>query len=280
MHVCDERLDTKGTKELSTTGRNTEREIEALRKTLRALRSEKGCPWDREQKLDDIISYLIEEAYELLQAEKMGDWVHVEEELGDVFFLVIFIHELLLEERPTSLADIISRVHNKIVNRHPHVFGESRAKDKVESIAEWERIKKNEKKNHQLSGILASIPRELYPLRRATAIQRKAAEVGFDWPDYEGILEKLNEEIGELKKVLGKGESKKVKEEIGDILFTIVNLARRMQVDPENALEYTSAKFVRRFSEMEKTVSSQGREIEDLSLDEMEKYWQESKRTD
>jgi len=151
----------------------TAREIDALRKTLRKLRSKEGCPWDREQSLGDIISYLIDEAYELLHAEKTADPVLLEEEFGDVVFLVIFIHELMLEKRKTRLAELISRAHEKIISRHPHVFGSTKASDCDESIAEWERIKRAEKKIEKDTPVLADIPLSLPPVRSHSPLSGK-----------------------------------------------------------------------------------------------------------
>lgn len=253
-------------------------EVAALRKTLRRLRGKGGCPWDRAQTLDDMISYLIEESYELLHAGHRGKRREVEEELGDVFFIVIFIHELLLERRGTPLAGIVARAHRKIVARHPHVFGGTTARDTRESVAEWERIKGLEKPARRRESLLDAVPQKLPPLRRAAALQAKAAEVGFDWPDHAGILDKLQEEIGELEQEIASGRRERIKDEIGDILFTVVNLARRMRVDPENVLERTSAKFTRRFAEIEASARRARREISSMGLDEMERVWQKSKR--
>jgi tetrapyrrole methylase family protein/MazG family protein len=225
-----------------------------------------------------MVSYLIEESYELLRAEHTGALREVEEELGDVLFIVIFIHELLLERRGTPLAGIVARAHRKIVARHPHVFGGTKARDTRESIAEWERIKGLEKPARCRKSILDEIPEKLPPLRRAEALQAKAAEVGFDWPDHVGILEKLQEEMGELVREIEQGKRENVKDEIGDILFTVVNLARRLRVDPENVLERTSAKFTQRFAAIEASARRRRRELSSMSLDEMESVWQRSKR--
>ncbi len=258
--------------------RDIEKEITALRQTLRMLRGPNGCPWDREQDLDDMISHLIDEAYELLRAEKIKDWREIEEELGDVFFILIFIHELLLEKRKTSLSAIVAKVHKKIINRHPHVFGTAKAGTSTESLAEWNRIKKAEKKDRPATGILEKVPKELPPLRRAAAVQRMAAEIGFDWPDYTGILDKLHEEIAELTGGIRSGKRARVKDEIGDIFFTVVNLARHFKADPESVLESTTAKFIRRFTEVEREARRTGRSLSAMSLEEMENLWQKSKR--
>jgi tetrapyrrole methylase family protein/MazG family protein len=253
------------------------REIAALRKTLRTLRGPGGCPWDRERDIDDMIAYLIEESYELLQAEKGKNWRHVEEELGDVFFILIFIHELLLEKRETTLAAIVARVHEKIVSRHPHVFGTTRAANSSESLAEWERIKRSERRRRPAPSVLSNIPAKLPPLRRAAAVQRRAAGVGFDWPDCGGVLDKLREEIDELTAEMRLGSRARIKDEIGDILFTVVNLARYLKVDPESVLEGATEKFVGRFDEVERRAKRGGKKLSSLSLDEMEDLWQKTK---
>jgi tetrapyrrole methylase family protein/MazG family protein len=263
---------------MDVTDRNLEREINGLRKTLRRLRGEKGCPWDREQDMDDIISYLIDEAYELLAAGSEKDWDGVEEEIGDVFFLFIFVHELLLEKRETALSDIISRAHAKIIKRHPHVFGCSKARDSRESLSEWERIKRKEKETRLRSGVMKEIPSVLPPVRKALAIQKKAAAIGFDWPDHSGIIDKFREELDELDRALSVGDHRRVKEEMGDLFFTAVNLARRLGTDPESALESSSRKFMARFDDMERMAEQEGEGLEGLTLDEMETLWRRSKK--
>ena len=255
-------------------------EIASLRETLRTLRGPGGCPWDRERTLDEMISFLIDEAYELLHAEKTGDADHLEEELGDVLFLIIFIHELMLERRETRLSEITAGAHEKIVRRHPHVFGNTSADNETESLAEWERIKRAEKSNAGSVGLLSSVPTNLPPLRRAFVLQKKAAGVGFDWAGYEGVIDKMHEEIEELRHAVESGNRLHVREETGDILFTVVNLARVLNVDCESSLEKTSDKFRRRFGRMESKAASRGEDLGSMSLDEMESLWQESKESE
>ncbi len=252
-------------------------EIESLRATLRVLRGENGCPWDREQSLDDLISYLIDEAYELLHAEKFSETEHIEEELGDVFFLVIFMHELLLERTQTPLSSIIKKVHEKIVERHPHVFGSASADNRFESMVHWERIKRAVKKSSEDEPALGSIPSNLPPIRKAVIVQKRAAGTGFDWPGHEGVIEKLQEEIGELQTAIETGKRDLIKEEVGDIFFTAVNLARKLQVDSESALDRTISKFIRRFNSMEEKSKASGTALSRLSLEKMEDLWQSSK---
>ncbi len=255
------------------TGRN----IEALRSTLRILRGDNGCPWDRERSIEEIISYLIDEAYELLHAERSGSPEDLEEELGDVFFLVIFIHELMLEKGGAALSGIIERAHAKIIRRHPHVFAGESAADSVESTASWDRIKKNEKSPEQGKPLLDSVPSGLPPVRRAFTIQKKAASAGFDWPDHGGVIDKIHEETAELRAAVRSGDRNAVKDEVGDILFTAVNLARILDIDPESALEGTSEKFTRRFRTMENRIRESGTPFESLSIEQLESYWQDSK---
>jgi MazG family protein len=259
------------------TDRELSAEVSALRETLRKLRGPGGCPWDRERTLDEMISFLIDEAYELLHAEKTGDAEHLEEELGDVMFLVVFVHELMLERRKTKLSEITARAHEKIVRRHPHVFGDTSASCATESLAEWERIKKTEKGEAGDAGLLSSVPTSLPPLRRAFALQKKAAGSGFDWPGYEGVIEKLHEEIDELRAAARSGERMEIREEIGDLLFTVVNLARALNVDCESSLERTSDKFIKRYTRMEEKAAELGRDLSSMSLEEMEELWQASK---
>ena len=265
---------------METADERLEAAVESLRKTMRVLRGPDGCPWDREQSMDDIITYLIEESYELLQAERSCDWDEVAGELGDVFLMVVFVHELLVEKQPVTFSEIVERVHRKIVNRHPHVFGRSSAANTAESIAEWERIKKSERNETSEHLLLDDVPDHLPPLRKATSIQRTAATVGFDWPDVRGVVDKLHEEVAELEAELDGGSREALTEEIGDLLFTAVNLARRLGIPPESALETSSMKFVRRFNELEKRIRERGGELDQTPLDELERLWQASKRND
>ena len=255
-----------------------EKEIIALRATLSKLRGEDGCPWDREQNIDDIVSYLIDESYELLQAEKSGDIDKLIEELGDVIFIIVFLHELLLEKRKVSLPGIISRVHEKIIKRHPHVFGNKKAKNSAESIESWEKIKREERKGKDVS--LEELPlNALPPIRKALAVQKEACKYGFDWPDALEILEKLEEEISELKAELKKKSTKRenIKREIGDLFFTVINIARKLSIDPENAIELSNLKFINRFTRMQKEAEENGKSLSEMTLDEQEELWTKAK---
>jgi len=266
---------------MKETEENIGKEIAALRSTLRKLRGENGCPWDREQSLDDIISYLIDESYELLQAEKSGKPNRIAEELGDVLFLVIFAHELLLEKTNKPLSEIVSEVRTKIINRHPHVFGDSKAETSAQSMAEWDKIKRSERtgKKKKSGGAMEGIE-ILPPLRKALAVQKAAAVKGFDWNEPREVLEKLKEEIKELEIELEavRPDRERVKSEVGDLFFTIINIARKLSVDPENALEITTRKFMSRFSQMEKEAEKKGRDLTEMDIEEQEKLWVEAKK--
>jgi len=256
-----------------------EKEIIALRETLSKLRGKDGCPWDKEQEIDDIISYLIDESYELLQAEKSGEVDKLIEELGDVIFIIVFLHELLLEKRKVGLPSIISKVHKKIIKRHPHVFGKKKAKTSSESIESWEKIKREERKGKDT--LLENIPLSgLPPIRKALAVQKETCKYGFDWPDAMEILEKLEEEISELKAELKKEDTTRdnIKREIGDLFFTVINIARKLSIDPENAIELSTLKFIKRFTKMQKESKEAGKNLSDMSLDEQEKLWARAKK--
>jgi MazG family protein len=251
-------------------------EINNLRATLKILREPGGCPWDKEQSIDDLASYLIEETYELQSAVRGKNPDEIEEELGDTFYMLIFIHELHKQTRETPLAEIIARVNKKIIDRHPHVFGSSEATNMKESLAHWERAKEKEKDRVSL---MQSIPTQLPPLRRAIAIQRKAANIGFDWPNCEGVIGKLHEEIGELETAIASGNRQDITEEIGDIFFTVANLSRRLSVDPEIAVTEAAEKFLKRFRKMESLAKDKGVILLDLDINKLEELWRESKNS-
>jgi tetrapyrrole methylase family protein/MazG family protein len=251
-------------------------EINKLRATLKILREPGGCPWDIEQSIDDLASYLIEESYELQSAVKGKNASKIEEELGDVFYMLIFVHELHRQTHETPLEEIISRVHNKLINRHPHVFGSSSANNIKESLAQWEREKGKEKGR---TSVMQSLPTQLPPLRRAIAVQRKAANIGLDWPSWEGVINKLYEEIDELKTAIASDNPQEITEEIGDVFFTVVNLSRQLRVDPEISIKEATEKFLKRFKKMELSAKDKGIDLVDLDINELEKLWQNSKRS-
>ena len=252
------------------------------------LRAPNGCPWDREQTHTTLRTYLIEEAYEVLDALESGDDEKFAEEMGDLLLQLVFHSQIAAEEGRFTVADVIREVHEKMVRRHPHVFGDQRAKDAEEVLKTWHQIKAQERRAKAMGGIssiedeavesaLGGVPRGLPGTLEALQLTKKAARAGFDWPDATGILEKIREEATELEIELeGKNQSK-VEEEVGDLLFACVNLARFLKIDPEIALKNANKKFVRRFHQMEGAAEQSGRRFQDLPLEEKESLWTSAK---
>jgi tetrapyrrole methylase family protein/MazG family protein len=234
-------------------------------------RLRKECPWDREQTNQSIKNNLIEEAYELLEAIEENNDKAMIEELGDVLLQVVFHSQIKKDEGKFDVNDVINHLIDKLIYRHPHVFGEKEVKDVESVLSQWEELKKKEK-NRQ--SILDGIPKRMPALMRATKVQKKAAKVGFDWKDKNLILEKVQEEINELKEAKTKDE---LKHEFGDILIALVNLGRHLGIDPEEALHEATDRMVSRFKHIEKRAKEQNKKLEEMSLEEMDKYWEEAK---
>jgi len=256
------------------------------------LRGSDGCPWDREQSFATIRKYTLEEVYEVFDAIEREDWDELKGELGDLLLQVLFYAQMADEPGYFSIADVLETLNRKLVRRHPHVFGDEAAAaagnraegiqtdgiDSGQVLRNWEEIKKHEKKQTGSGeeGLLDSVPRSMPALAEAAKLGSKAAKVGFDWPEVGGLLSKVREETAEIEAELGAVPDKtKVTEEVGDLLFTVVNLARHLKVDPEMALRDANAKFRRRFAAMEQT-SAEG--LEGLSLEQLEALWAEAKR--
>jgi len=253
------------------------------------LRAPNGCPWDREQTHATLRTYLIEEAYEVLDALESGDDGKFAEELGDLLLQVVFHSQIAAEEGRFTVSDVIREVHEKMVRRHPHVFGDARAKDAAEVLKNWHQIKAQERRSKNSDGafkvadktpesVLDGVPRTLPATLEGLQLTKKAARTGFDWDNAAGILDKMREEIAELQRALDALTLAKVEEELGDLLFAAVNLARFLQVDPEIALKSANAKFVRRFHEMERLAQATGRKFENVPRAEMESLWESAKR--
>ena len=242
---------------------------------MRVLRGPGGCPWDAEQTHKSIRRNLLEEAYEAADAIDEDDTDNMLEELGDVLMQVIFHADIAEKAGRFDLNTIADATCRKLLRRHPHVFGEVRAKDGVESLAFWEDIKREEKSQDTVSASMQSVARSLPALWRAEKIQKKAAKVGFDWPGHEGALDALRTELLELEKAISTGEG--IEEELGDLLFSAVNVARFFDVDPERALGATSDKFVTRFAKVEVMAGESGARLEDMTLEEMENLYQKAK---
>jgi tetrapyrrole methylase family protein/MazG family protein len=251
------------------------------------LRAPNGCPWDREQTHSTLRTYLIEEAYEVLDAMKSGDDAKFANEMGDLLLQVVFHSQIAAEEGRFTVADVIREVHEKMVRRHPHVFGEKRARDAAEVLRNWEQIKAQEragegraeaKREERQNSLLDGVPRGLPAAMEGLQLTRKASRAGFDWDNAAGVFEKLREECDELGRASDAGDAAKMEEEMGDLLFAAVNLARFLQVDPEIALKNANVKFVRRFREMERMAEQNGQAFSDVARPEKEKLWEAAKR--
>jgi len=252
------------------------------------LRARNGCPWDVEQTHQTLRTYLVEETYEVLDALESGDDAKFANEMGDLLLQIVFHSQIAAEEGRFTVSDVIREVHEKMVRRHPHVFGEKRAKDAAEVLKNWEQIKAQERRaeqakngagaaNHEKS-LLDGVPRTLPATLESLQLTKKAARAGFDWEDAAGIFEKMREECAELRHAVEKKESAEVEEEIGDLFFAAVNLARFLKVDPEIALKNANAKFSRRFREMERLAAEKGRAFADVPRAEKEELWESAKR--
>jgi tetrapyrrole methylase family protein/MazG family protein len=252
-------------------------EFDRLVSLFERLRGPGGCPWDAEQDHKSISRSVIEEAYELFDAIHMGDIEHIREELGDVLLQVLFHSIIAKDKGEFTIIDVIDDLTQKLVSRHPHVFADARIDSSKEVIRNWEKIKESERDKSRRDSILDGIPDSLPSLLAARKIQSVASRVGFDWQNASGVIEKLREEIGELDEALEKGKKDEVKDEIGDLFFSIVNLARLLEVDPESALRGTNRKFRKRFSSIEKEAKIRGIDLNEMTLQEMDEIWDRAK---
>lgn len=260
-------------------------QFEALVSLQERLRAPGGCPWDRQQTHETLRTYLLEEAYEVLEAIDNGNPSELSEELGDLLLQVVFHAELAREAGRFDISSVIQNIHHKLVRRHPHVFGEVRADSAEQVVGFWEELKAGEKRAEsgpaaasQLPpSALDGVPRGLPALVEAHQLTRRAARVGFDWQTVEGIFDKLDEEAGELRAALREGEASRLEEELGDLLFVLVNLSRHLKIDPEVALLHANRKFKSRFQDMESFAQDNGQSLADLSLEELELLWEAAK---
>ena len=290
---------------MSTTGERFERAVEIMER----LRAPGGCPWDREQTFDSIKPYTLEETYEVLEAIDNRDWPELAGELGDLLLQVLFYAEMAKEQGTFSIDDVLERLSTKLIHRHPHVFGDVKADTSAEVKRNWEALKVEEKKKRQSAegsqksekqSILAGVSSAMPSLMEAAKLSSRAAQVGFDWPNIEGLFDKLKEETDELREqlkefpapgprpqgrgVAGSGRTvvpealqTRLEEEVGDLFFVLVNVARYLSVDPESALRKTNRKFKRRFQWMEDRLRESGRPAEQASMEELESLWQQAK---
>jgi MazG family protein len=245
------------------------------------LRAPGGCPWDRKQTFDTIKAYLLEESYEVMDAIDRRDWSGLAEELGDLMLQPVFFAEMAADEGLFDICDSLDAINQKLIRRHPHVFGDATAETPEDVKQRWDEIKKREKtaKNHPPeNSILGGVPRNIPALVEAEKITQRAAGAGFEWPDVAGVLEKLQEEAEELAAARATAQQTEIEHEIGDLLFTVVNLARFLKVDPEQALRKTNGRFRARFAHLERRVAANGSALFDTPLEQMEELWQEAKR--
>jgi MazG family protein len=252
------------------------RQLDRLRAIMHRLRAPGGCPWDAEQTHQSLVPNLIEETYETVDTIQRGDHEHLMEELGDLLLQVIFHSELAAEAGRFNLDDVARGISDKLVRRHPHVFATSEAGDSEAVLRQWDQIKRAEK-GHEERPFLHGVGKGLPALLRAAKLQKKAAKVGFDWPDTAGVLAKLREELAEMEHALHAGDDAAFAEELGDLLFSAVNLARFRSLDPEVLMAAANAKFEQRFAVMERALKNQGLELETAAIDQMETAWQAAK---
>ena len=240
------------------------------------LRSPEGCPWDREQTYETLRPFVIEEAYEVVDAIDRHDREALEEEIGDLLLEAVFLAQLAKEEGVFEIADSITAVHDKLVHRHPHVFADVEANSADEVITNWERLKREEKHQKDKS-FFEGVPQALPGLIKAVRLTEKAARVGFDWRKTDDIFDKLDEEIGELRAAIENDDATEIRLELGDLLFTVANIARRLGVDAEHALQDSSQKFIRRFETMERSYRDVGKRMDESSLEELDDAWERAK---
>lgn len=259
-----------------------DRQLEALRsllETIRTLRSPGGCAWDRRQTVDSLRPYMLEEAYEVADAISRGDMKELSGELGDLLLHVLMMSQIAEDEDRFDLQMVADRVREKLVRRHPHVFDEECSLTPEQVERQWEAIKSREKEKED-EGFFGSIPPSLPALQAAWRIQQRASEVGFDWPDPAGAREKLREELEELEEALESDDSSQQRRELGDLLFSVVNYCRLMGFEPEASLREANAKFIRRFSLMERALREMGVPLREASLEQMEEQWQRAKTSE
>jgi len=245
--------------------------VDRLAKIVARLRSPDGCPWDREQTHESLKPHLLEECYELIDAIDTGDETELKEELGDVLLQVVLHSQMAAEEHRFTLDDVATIIADKLINRHPHVFGETRLPDSEAVLNQWDRIKRAEKSDRVSA--LDGVPKGLPALARAQKIQEKAARIGFDWTDAAGPLDKIREELSEVVTT----PDSQLEEELGDLLFAVVNFARKKKLDAEQALNRATTKFVNRFQTMERLAKERGQDLFSSNLEQMDELWEEIK---
>jgi nucleoside triphosphate diphosphatase len=261
--------------------RSAEAELRRLLDIMAALRDPvSGCPWDKQQDFASIAPYTIEEAYEVADAINRRDFASLPDELGDLLFQVAYHARMAEEAGRFGFAEVARSISDKMIRRHPHVFGDQAARDAAEQTVAWEEQKRSERAGRAEFGTLAGIPDGLPALTRAAKLTARAARVGFDWPDAAAVLDKLDEEAAELRAELPDADPERLADEVGDLLFVLANLARKLKLDPETCLRQANAKFARRFSAMEQQAEAAANTLAEMSLEEMEAGWQKVKRSE
>ncbi len=257
-------------------------ELQKLLKIMADLRDpENGCPWDVEQSFDSIAAYTVEEAYEVADAIERKDMDDLKGELGDLLFQVVFHAQMASENNQFDFADVVNGINNKLVSRHPHVFGDDKTRDKEQLNKDWEKHKKKERteKAGQQESFLDGVASTMPALRWSEKLQKRAAHHGFDWDSIQPVFDKINEEIDELKaEIMIEDNKERVADEMGDILFASVNLSRHLGVNPEQALRDSNRKFISRFEVVEQLLSEDGKQMEECSVAVLEEYWQKAKK--
>lgn len=251
--------------------------FEELKRVMGRLRGPQGCPWDREQTHHSLRPYLIEETYEVLEAIDGADDRKLAEELGDLLLQIVFHSQIAQDEGRFSIEDVIAGIIEKLKRRHPHVFGDKKVKNSRDVLIGWEKIKHQETKKKKGSSILDGVPRELPALLKAHRVQEKVSRVGFDWEHIDQVFSKVEEELAEFRSAYRKHQKEQVEEELGDILFALVNLARYLETSPEDALRRTIDKFITRFKYVESTLHRRGLDLREVGLQAMDKLWDEAK---
>ena len=255
-----------------------EAELRRLLDIMAALRdADHGCPWDKEQSFATIAPYTIEEAYEVADAIARGDFGGLPDELGDLLFQVVYHARMAEEAGRFDFADVARAIADKMIRRHPHVFGDAAARDAAEQTVAWEAHKSVERAAKAETGTLAGVPAGLPALTRAAKLTARAARVGFDWPDATAVLAKLDEEVAELRAELREARQERLEDEVGDLLFVLANLARKLGLDPEGCLRHANRKFAQRFNRIEVLAACEGKMLSEMTLEEMEEVWQKVK---
>jgi MazG family protein len=267
--------------EQSSTDRDITDAVLALVNIMRRLRDpQDGCPWDLKQTHASISPYTIEEAYEVAEAIQNNDQTALCDELGDLLLQIVFQAQIASEAGTFGLADIAAAINRKMISRHPHIFDKEKQKDADGVRAQWEDIKEKERAAKGETSLLDGIATTLPAIKRALKLQNRAARVGFDWPSPDLVLDKIREETNELEEEINKAkpDQKAISDELGDMLFVLVNLARKLDIDPEDALTGTNRKFIQRFAHIEDMAKAQGQSLKDIDLNQMEAWWQDAKR--